>query len=342
MRGVLEGSFAFHAAYLQAGSDPERVDLLERSPENSRPFRALKVWLALQAYGRDGYSAMIERNIRLAAYLESLVDATPGLAMAAPRELSIVCWRVEPPALGGDPERLERLQGRIIEELERRGHRPHLEREAPRRADRPPRMHCQFQNRFRESRGTCDGVAAISVTSWPPSSEDERMARLQRRRFTEPDDVRTVPHGRIDVVELDDRVVGRMSYEPGWRWSVDVKPIAGTDSCQFHHFGVTLGGRVRVEMRDGTELEIGPGDVFEIPPGHDAWVVGDEPWISVDFEAMRAYGRTEPASGRRTLFSILFTDIVDSTAQAVARGPAAWRDIVRGHNELAERRDRPI
>jgi len=119
--GALEGSFAFHAAYLQAGSDPEQVDLLERSPENSRPFRALKVWLALQAYGRDGYSAMIERNIRLAAYLESLVDATPGLAMAAPRELSIVCWRVEPPALGGDPERLERLQGRIIEELERRG-----------------------------------------------------------------------------------------------------------------------------------------------------------------------------------------------------------------------------
>jgi class 3 adenylate cyclase len=163
------------------------------------------------------------------------------------------------------------------------------------------------------------------------------MAHLQRRRFTEPDDVRTVPHGQIDVVELDDRVVGRMTYEPGWRWSVDVKPIAATDSCQFHHVGVTLSGVLRAQMRDGTELEIGPGDVFEIPPGHDAWVVGDEPWISVDFEAMRAYGRSEPASGRRTLFSILFTDIVDSTAQAVARGPAAWRDIVRGHNELAER-----
>lgn len=163
------------------------------------------------------------------------------------------------------------------------------------------------------------------------------MAHLQRRRFTDPDDVRTVPHGRIDVVELDDRVVGRMTYEPGWRWSVDVKPIAATDSCQFHHIGVTLSGVLRAQMGDGTELEIGPGDVFEIPPGHDAWVVGDEPWVSVDFEAMRAYGRTEPASGRRTLFSILFTDIIDSTAQAVARGPAAWRDIVRGHNELAER-----
>jgi len=163
------------------------------------------------------------------------------------------------------------------------------------------------------------------------------MARLQRGRFSDPDDVRTVPHGRIDVVELDDRVVGRMTYDPGWKWSVDVKPIAGTDSCQFHHFGVTLSGQLRAQMRDGTELEIGPGVVFESPPGHDAWVVGDEPWVSVDFEAMRAYGRAEPAGGRRTLFSVLMTDIVDSTAQAVARGPSAWRDIVRGHNELAER-----
>src|SRR5437762_14206211 len=161
--------------------------------------------------------------------------------------------------------------------------------------------------------------------------------RLQRRRFTESSDVRKIPRGQIDVVALDDTVVGRMSFEPGWRWSVDVRPSAATDMCQYHHLGVTLSGRLRAQMLDGTELEIGPGDVFEIPPGHDAWVIGDEPWVSVDFEAMRAYARAEPAGGRRMLFSILFTDIVDSTAQAVARGPAAWRDIVRGHNELAER-----
>lgn len=162
------------------------------------------------------------------------------------------------------------------------------------------------------------------------------MARLQRRRFTEPDDVRVIPHGRIDIVELDDRVVGQMTYEAGWRWSVDVKPIAGTESCQFHHLGVTLRGRLRVQMRDGIELEIGPGDVFEIPPEHDAWVVGDEPWVSVDFEAMRLYARSGPTPGRRAVFTILFTDIVDSTAQAVAHGPAGWRDLVSRHNELAE------
>ncbi|MBA2756362.1 MAG: cupin domain-containing protein [Chloroflexi bacterium] len=90
--------------------------------------------------------------------------------------------------------------------------------------------------------------------------------RLQRRRFSEPSHVRTIPRGRIDIVELDDTVVGRETYEPGWRWSVDVKPIAGTDTCQYHHLGVTLSGRLRAQMADGTELEVGPGDIFEMPP----------------------------------------------------------------------------
>jgi class 3 adenylate cyclase len=162
------------------------------------------------------------------------------------------------------------------------------------------------------------------------------MARLQRKRFSEPSEVRTFPHGRIDVVELDDTVVGRMSYEPGWRWSVDVKPIAGTDRCQYHHVGVTLSGRLRVEMPDGTELEIGPGDVFELPPGHDAWVLGDTPWVSVDFEAMRTYGRSEVADQERRLMTILFTDLVESTAAAVRLGDAGWRDVIAEHNQIAE------
>jgi class 3 adenylate cyclase len=161
--------------------------------------------------------------------------------------------------------------------------------------------------------------------------------RLQRRRFSEPADTRTFTHGRVDVVELDDTVVGRMWYEPGWRWSVDLKPIAGTDLCQFHHIGVTLQGRGHIQMPDGTEMEIGPGDVFEIPPGHDAWVVGDAPWISVDFEAMRSYGRTADERRERVLSSLVFTDIVDSTTLAESRGPARWRELVARHNERAQR-----
>jgi class 3 adenylate cyclase len=144
-----------------------------------------------------------------------------------------------------------------------------------------------------------------------------------------------MPRGRIDIVELDDTLVGRMTYEPGWRWSVDIQPIAGTDTCQYHHVGVTLSGRLRAQMPDGTELEIGPGDVFEIPPGHDAWVVGDEPWVSVDFEAMRTYGKQLDARDERILASIVFTDIVDSTRRAEELGAARWRDLVGEHNRKA-------
>jgi class 3 adenylate cyclase len=159
--------------------------------------------------------------------------------------------------------------------------------------------------------------------------------RLQRRRFSEPSDVRTLPRGRIDVVELDDTVVGRMTYEPGWRWSVDVQPIAGTDTCQYHHLGVTLAGRLRAQMPDGTELEIGPGEVFEIPPGHDAWVVGDEPWVGVDFEAMRTYAKRRDARDERILATIVFTDIVDSTRRASDLGATRWRGLVGEHNRKA-------
>jgi len=162
------------------------------------------------------------------------------------------------------------------------------------------------------------------------------MARLQRRRFEESDDVRSGSHGRIDVVEMDDRVVGRVTYEPGWKWSIDEKPEAATQTCQLHHLGVTMSGRLRVQMQDGVELELGPGEVFEIPPGHDAWVVGDEAWVSIDFEAVRSLTGHSSAA-HRVLATILFTDIVDSTGKAVAYGPGRWRQLVASHNEIAER-----
>ncbi len=162
------------------------------------------------------------------------------------------------------------------------------------------------------------------------------MARLQRKRFSQPSEVRRFSRGLVEIVELDDVVVGRMTEEPGWRWSVDVKPVAGTDLCEYHHLGMTLRGRLHIELPDGSELEIGPGDVFEIPPGHDAWVVGEEAWVAVDFAGMRTYARPAEHRADRVLASLLFTDIVDSTALAAQLGPEVWHERLGTHNEFAQ------
>jgi class 3 adenylate cyclase len=160
------------------------------------------------------------------------------------------------------------------------------------------------------------------------------MARLQRRRFSQPSEVRLVPKGHVDIVELDDVVVGRMWFEPGWKWSRDVGPIAGTATCQYRHVGVVQTGVLVVEMDDGTTLRLEPGDVFEIPPGHDSEVVSDEPWVAIDFAGVRTFARPAEERGERILASILFTDIVDSTATAERIGDAAWKSLVARHNEV--------
>ena len=149
--------------------------------------------------------------------------------------------------------------------------------------------------------------------------------------------MRETPGGRVEVVELDDRVVAKITWQPGWRWSVNAKPIVGTQYCQSHHVGIALAGKLRVQMADGIELEFSEGDILEIPPGHDAWVVGDVPFVSVDFEALRGFAKGEGATSRRSLGSVLMTDIVDSTAQAVKLGSERWLELIARHNELSER-----
>jgi mannose-6-phosphate isomerase-like protein (cupin superfamily) len=97
-------------------------------------------------------------------------------------------------------------------------------------------------------------------------------------------------HGYMDVVTLGDFTLGRGVFEPGWRWSADVKPIAGTDSCQTHHTGICLSGRMTVRFDDGNEVSIGPGDVVNLDPGHDAWTDGDEPCVLLD-TGVKAYAK---------------------------------------------------
>ncbi|MEU0519543.1 cupin domain-containing protein [Streptosporangium sp. NPDC006007] len=106
---------------------------------------------------------------------------------------------------------------------------------------------------------------------------------LDIRSTDKPDERRDFPMGHIDVFHLPGLSFGVATFEPGWRWSESVKPIAGTESCEAHHNGYVLRGRLRLRMDDGTEAEAGPGDLFVATPGHDAWVVGDEQVVVYDF-----------------------------------------------------------
>jgi class 3 adenylate cyclase len=173
------------------------------------------------------------------------------------------------------------------------------------------------------------------------------MAQLQAKSFATPDELRSIAHGNVKILHLGDVVVGRIEWEPGWRWSEHVRPIAGTEFCEYHHIGITLSGTLHVRMRDGSELDIGPDTAYEIPSGHDAWVVGDEPYKTVDFAGIRSFLVTPDASGDRTLATILFTDVVDSTAQAEQMGDARWRRLLtdqadRVRFQLAAYRGREI
>ncbi len=159
------------------------------------------------------------------------------------------------------------------------------------------------------------------------------MPRLQAKGFAAPDDVRTMSRVRFETVGLDDATVGHCSFEPGWRWSTDMGPIVGVPSCPIRHLGYSMSGAVRVVMDDGQTLDIGPDTVFDIPPGHDKWVIGDEPWVTIEWGASgRALGAALNESGARSLATVLFTDIVDSTARLQAVGDAGWGDLLAAHN----------
>jgi len=120
------------------------------------------------------------------------------------------------------------------------------------------------------------------------------MASMEVKNFDSPDETRSFEgKGHADVLNIGGQVVGKATFEPGWKWSTNVKPIAQTDSCQVSHLGYVLSGRMRVHMDDGSESEVGPGDVMAIPPGHDAEVIGDEPCVSLDFGEFGQYAKRE-------------------------------------------------
>lgn len=151
------------------------------------------------------------------------------------------------------------------------------------------------------------------------------------RSFDAPDTTREFSKGVLDLIKVGPLTFGRETLEPGWRWSVDVKPLAGTELCEFHHVGFQVSGRWVCEDRDGKRIEIGPGDIFDTPPGHDAWVVGDEPCVALDFQGIADWALR--ATAARILTTVLFADIVGSTPLVQRIGDTAWRRLLAQYRE---------
>ncbi|HXG40100.1 MAG TPA: cupin domain-containing protein [Candidatus Limnocylindrales bacterium] len=117
------------------------------------------------------------------------------------------------------------------------------------------------------------------------------MAGITARSFSTPDETRTPDRTRVEVVRLGSTSAARLTFQPGWRWSTSIKPVVGTESCQLRHVGAIVSGRLHVVHGDGTSVDVGPGDAYVIEPGHDAWVVGDEPVVALEFESAETFAR---------------------------------------------------
>jgi class 3 adenylate cyclase len=158
------------------------------------------------------------------------------------------------------------------------------------------------------------------------------MPRLQRRNFIDSEEIRRFPNGELRLVTFDDIVFGNFLFQPGWRWSNDVRPIAGTAQCEHRHVGFVISGQLHVVMNDGATMDFVAGDIYEIPPGHDAWVVGDVPYHGVEFSGARTFARSPFDLGGGVIATLLFTDIVGSTAKLAQLGDVRWRAMLVEHN----------
>jgi hypothetical protein len=117
------------------------------------------------------------------------------------------------------------------------------------------------------------------------------MALAEQKAFAKPDETREFDYGRLDLLDIGGSQIGQLTLQPGWRWSLHVKPAAGTQWCEAPHFQYHVAGTLRVQMADGTEFDAKPGEVTALPQGHDAWVVGDEPVVVVDWWGASNYAK---------------------------------------------------
>lgn len=155
------------------------------------------------------------------------------------------------------------------------------------------------------------------------------MAGVHSKSFDEPDELLERPLVTMKTVLLGEVHVVWIVHEPGWSWSEHMKPIVGTPWCLHHHQGIQLAGRLEVTTDTGARRVVGPGEVYDIPPGHDARVLGNEPVIEIEFAGGRGWGK--PAEFERVVATLIVTDIVGSTQVAARVGDAAWKQLLARH-----------
>jgi class 3 adenylate cyclase len=151
------------------------------------------------------------------------------------------------------------------------------------------------------------------------------------KRFDEPDEVVSTPLLDGEIVRLGEVHVGRFVHHAGWRWSEHMKPVVGTTHCEHHHQGFVITGEFEFTMADGARRRVRAGEVYDIPPGHDGRVVGDEDAVAIEFAGVRGWGR--PPAGERILATLVVTDIVDSTTTAAELGDTRWTELLGRHSD---------
>ena len=162
------------------------------------------------------------------------------------------------------------------------------------------------------------------------------MGAISSKSIDQPDEVVSSPGMAKRIVTVGKTAIARIECQPGWRWSQDIKPTAKTASCQHHHQGIVLSGRLHVASDEGGERVIGAGDAFDILPGHDASVLGDESCVMIEFQSARDWGKP-PESGERVLATLVVTDIVGSTAAVARLGDVAWKGLLARHYDSVRR-----
>ena len=161
------------------------------------------------------------------------------------------------------------------------------------------------------------------------------MAGALHKSLESPDETVEFSGAVSRLVDLGDFTVGQIVTQPGWRWSSHVRPVVGGEWCQARHVGVVISGRLGIDFPDGTTFELGPNDVFDIPPGHDGYTVGDKPCVQIEWAGVRAWAGFPTGIRSRVLATLLLTDIVDSTEMAARLGDGRWRELLSRHFEAA-------